>query len=474
MVTKLKDKKLTTSLICCNNIFQIIMKKQNVTTVAIIIALGGFLFGYDIAMMSGTTSQLETNFNLNSIWLGFTVAIAIIGTILGTLIIGKPAEKYGRKKSLIFLSSLFALSTLGSAFALNWGMLLIFRFITGVLLGCITVVTPMFIAEISPAKKRGQLVLLNQFFVVSAIFLAFVVNFFLSKTIEDGSWRWMIGVELIPALIFFALLSLVPESPRWLVNQNRSEEALIVFKRLNAKNPEEEVAIVKKSVKEEVKMGHGKLFVKENRFPIIIAVLIAAFNQLAGINAIMIYAPRVFEMAGFASDSALLQSISIGATNLLFTFVALFLIDRYGRRTLLMLGSVGMVFFLGMLSKAFFTNNFTELGGYGVMIYLMGFIAFFAFSQGAVLWVVISEIFPNKVRSKGQALGSFTHWIFAAALIWGFPIFAEMPGIGGGPSFAFFALMMILHFLFAWKVIPETKGKSLEEIQDFFKNRQKK
>ncbi|WP_346856765.1 sugar porter family MFS transporter [uncultured Draconibacterium sp.] len=445
------------------------MKQQNVFTVAIIIALGGFLFGYDIAMMSGTTSQLESLFDLNSFWLGFTVAIAIIGTIIGTIIIGKPAEKYGRRKSLILLSGLFALSTLGSAFAINWEMLLLFRLITGILLGCISVVTPMFIAEISPAKKRGQLVLLNQFFVVTAIFLAFAVNYLLAQAIETASWRYMIGVEALPAATFFFLLNLVPESPRWLINQNRSDEALAVFKRIKAENPEEEVRIVKESVEQEMALGHGKLFVKENRLPIIIAITIAAFNQLAGINAIMIYAPRVFEMAGFGTDASLLQSISVGATNLLFTFVALFLIDKYGRRTLLMLGSVGMVFFLGMLSKSFFTQNYSDLGGYGVMIYLMGFIAFFAFSQGAVLWVVISEIFPNKVRSQGQALGSFTHWIFAAALIWGFPVLNN--SVGGGPSFGFFAIMMVLHFFFAWKVLPETKGKSLEEIQVEMKKR---
>lgn len=445
------------------------MKQQNVFTVAIIIALGGFLFGYDIAMMSGTTSQLETLYNLNSFWLGFTISIAIIGTIIGTLIIGKPAEKYGRKKSLILLSGLFALSTLGSALAINWEMLLIFRFITGVLLGCVSVVTPMFIAEISPAKKRGQLVLLNQFFVVSAIFLAFAVNYFLANAIESSSWRWMIGVEAIPATAFFLLLNLVPESPRWLINKGRNDEALAIFQRIQAENPKEEVRIVKESVKQEEAIGHGKLFVKENRFPIIIAILIAAFNQLAGINAIMIYAPRVFEMAGFGTNASLLQSISIGATNLLFTFVALFLIDKYGRRTLLMAGSIGMVFFLGMLSKAFFTENYSELGGYGVMVYLMGFIAFFAFSQGAVLWVVISEIFPNKVRSQGQALGSFTHWIFAAALIWGFPVINNT--VGGGISFGFFAIMMVLHFFFAWKVLPETKGKSLEEIQQEMKRK---
>lgn len=441
------------------------MKKQNVIAVALIIALGGFLFGYDIAMMSGTTAQLEKVFNLNNFWLGFTVAVAIIGTIIGTLIIGKPVEKFGRRKSLIVLSGLFILSTIGSTNALNWEMLLFFRFSTGVLLGCITVVTPMFIAEISPAKRRGQLVLLNQFFVVTAIFLAFVVNYFLLKMFGDTSWRWMIGVESIPAAIFFGLLFSVPESPRWLINQNRDDEALVVFERIKAENPEKEVTIVKASVEKEMHLAHGKLFVKENRLPVMIAILMAAFNQLAGINAIMIYAPRVFEMAGFGINSALLQSVSIGATNLLFTILAIFLIDKYGRRTLLMIGSVGMVFFLGMLSKSFFTGNFSELDGYGVMVYLMGFIAFFAFSQGAVLWVVISEIFPNKVRSKGQALGSFTHWIFAAALIWGFPVFAKMPNIGGGPSFAFFAVMMLLHFFFAWRILPETKGKSLEEIQ---------
>ncbi|WP_346858365.1 sugar porter family MFS transporter [uncultured Draconibacterium sp.] len=445
------------------------MKQQNVFLVAIIIALGGFLFGYDIAMMSGTTSQLETIYNLNSFWLGFTTAIAIIGTIIGTIVIGKPAEKFGRKKSLILLSALFAISTLGSAFAVNWAMLLFFRFVTGILLGCISVVTPLFIAEISPAKKRGQLVLLNQFFVVSAIFLAFAVNYLLSNIVETGSWRWMIGVEAIPAATFFFLLSIVPESPRWLVNHGRIDEALAIFQRLKAENPKEEVRIVKESVEQEEALGHGKLFAKENRFPIIISILIAAFNQLAGINAIMIYAPRVFEMAGFGTNASLLQSISVGATNLIFTFVALFLIDKYGRRTLLMAGSFGMVFFLGMLSKSFYTNNYSDFGGYGVMIYLMGFIAFFAFSQGAVLWVVISEIFPNKVRSQGQALGSFTHWIFAAALIWGFPVLNST--VGGGISFGFFAVMMVLHFFFAWKILPETKGKSLEEIQQEMKKR---
>lgn len=442
------------------------MKKQKVITVALIIALGGFLFGYDIAMISGTTSQLEQVFQLSKFSLGFTVAIALIGTIIGTIIIGKPVDQFGRRKMLLVLSGLFALSTLGSALSPVWGVFLFFRFLTGILLGCISVVTPMFIAEISPAAIRGRLVLMNQFNVVSAIFLAYVVNYLISGAIETGSWRYMIGIEAIPAFSFFILLFKVPDSPRWMAMNNRKEEAIEIFDRIGAENPAAEVKLIIDSIHNQENTGHGKLFGKENRFPVTIAILIAAFNQLAGINAIIYYAPRIFEMTGLGQDASLLQSISIGGTNLLFTIIALFLIDRYGRRTLLMAGSVGMVFFLSMLSKAFFTSNFSEFGGYGVMIYLMGFIAFFAFSQGAVLWVVLSEIFPNKVRAQGQALGSFTHWIMAAAISWLFPVFANMPSIGGGPSFAFFAIMMILHFFFAWKVLPETKGKSLEEIQE--------
>lgn len=429
------------------------------------IALGGFLFGYDIAMISGTTSQLETLFSLSKSGLGFTVAIALIGTIIGTMVVGKPVDRYGRRRLLIVLSGLFVLTTLGSALSPVWGMFLFFRFLTGILLGAISVITPMFIAEISPASQRGRLVMLNQFNVVAAIFLAYVINYLLAGAMASGSWRWMIGVEVIPAALFFLMLFRVPESPRWLALNNQAGEAVKVFTRLGAENPEAEVSIIMDSFRSQAGSGHGHLFSRENRFPVMIAILIAAFNQLAGINAIIYYAPRIFEMTGLGMNASMLQSISIGLTNLLFTILALFLIDRYGRRTLLMVGSAGMVFFLAMLSKAFFTNNFNELGGYGVMIYLMGFIAFFAISQGAVLWVVISEIFPGKVRAQGQALGSFTHWVMNAGISWLFPIVAALPAIGGGPSFAFFALMMVLHFFFAWKILPETKGKSLEEIQ---------
>jgi sugar porter (SP) family MFS transporter len=281
----------------------------------------------------------------------------------------------------------------------------------------------------------------------------------------------MIGVEIIPILLFFLALVRVPDSPRWLVMQGRPEEGRLIFEHLGVEDPDREISIIENSMKEEADTKSAKLFTRENRFPIMAAVLIAAFNQLAGINAIMQYAPRIFEMTGLTENVALLQTISIGVTNFLFTLLAIFLIDRVGRRVLLMVGSVGMVFFLAMLSRAYFLEAFN---GYSVMVFLIGFIAFFAVSQGAVIWVFISEIFPNNVRAQGQALGAFTHWILFAVISWSFPVVALNPSIGGGPSFAFFAVMMVLHFLFAWRVLPETKGKSLEEIQKELAERRKR
>ncbi|MBK7214027.1 MAG: sugar porter family MFS transporter [Bacteroidales bacterium] len=446
------------------------MKNSKVTLQAIFIALGGFLFGYDIAVISGTTSALEALFSLSKFELGFTVAIALIGTIIGTTIIGKPADTYGRRKVLQVMALIFALAALGSSMSMNWYMLLCFRFVQGLIVGGVSVVVPMYIAEISPAKMRGQLVALNQFNVVTAIFSAYLVNYLIAQSATENAWRIMIGVEIVPALLFFLLLFKVEPSPRWLIIKGKTQEAIAIFKKLGIEKPESEVNSIVESLQASESVSDAKLFSKENYFPVISTILIAMFNQLAGINAIIYYAPRIFEMTGLGQNSALLQSISIGGTNLLFTFVALFLIDRYGRRTLLMIGSVGMVVFLSLIARAFFLNSFD---GYSVMLYLIGFVAFFAFSQGAVLWVFISEIFPNNVRAKGQALGSFTHWVMAAIVSWSFPIVTNMPSIGGGYSFAFFALMMLLHFFFAWKVIPETKGKSLEDIQTELAGRRK-
>jgi sugar porter (SP) family MFS transporter len=439
------------------------MNKNNRSTLnAIVIALGGFLFGFDIAVISGTTSALETLFQLSKFELGFTVAIALIGTIIGTTIIGKPSDQFGRRKTLQALAIIFTIAALGSAFSYNWIMLLCFRFIQGLIVGGISVVVPMYIAEISPAKIRGKLVAFNQFNVVTAILVAYLSNYFIAKLVSPDAWRLMIGVEAIPAFLFFLLLFKVPASPRWLVMKNNIKEATDVFAHLGFENPQNEVAQIVVSMNEEKTKSSGNLFSKENSFPVICTILIAMFNQLAGINAIIYYAPRIFEMTGLTANTALLQSIAIGGTNLLFTLLALFLIDKVGRRTLLMVGSVGMIVFLSLIANAFYHASFN---GYSVMAYLIGFIAFFAVSQGAVLWVFISEIFPNKVRSKGQALGSFTHWVMAAVVSWTFPIVTNSPAIGPSAIFAFFAFMMVLHFVFAWKIIPETKGKSLEEIQ---------
>ena len=445
------------------------MQKNNkVVLNAIIIALGGFVFGFDIAVISGTTSGLEAIFQLSKSELGFTVAIALIGTIIGTLIIGKPADVFGRRKTLQVLALVFGLSAAGSSFASNWAMFLGFRFIQGLIVGAVSVVVPMYIAEIAPARLRGRLVILNQLNVVTAILLAYLSNYFIAKYATGETWRYMISVEMIPAFLFALLLFKVPASPRWLVSIGRTKEAVAIFKHFGFEDPENEAAGIAKSLTNNGSTEKTSLFKREYTYPIVVTIFIAMFNQLAGINAIIYYAPRIFELTGLGKESALLQSISIGCTNLLFTLVALFLIDKFGRRTLLMVGSVGMVTFLGLIARAFYLNQFD---GYSVMVYLIGFIAFFAFSQGAVLWVFISEIFPNKVRSQGQALGSFTHWVMAAIISWSFPVVTK--SLGGGTTFAFFAVMMALHFVFAWKVIPETKGKSLEQIESEITQRSK-
>jgi sugar porter (SP) family MFS transporter len=320
---------------------------------------------------------------------------------------------------------------------------------------------------------------LFQFNVVTGILLAFVSNYFLFG-ISEESWRWMLGVQAIPSLFYFVMVFFVPESPRWLIKNNRDQEAATVLAAIGEPDVPKALSRIKESLQPDVGEILPERFgttpsVKESLFnghynkPIMYAVLLAIFNQVSGINAIMYYAPRIFEMTGLAKDAALLQAISIGVTNMVFTLLAISMIDKYGRKTLLIIGSVGMVISLGMVAWTFQTRNF---GSYDVMIYLVAFIAFFAFSQGAVIWVFLSEIFPNKVRSQGQALGSSTHWIMAAIVSWTFPIIAKStegtvnPEQGGAYAFFFFALMMLIHGIFVWKVLPETKGKSLEGIQE--------
>ena len=427
---------------------------------SIVAALGGFLFGFDTAVISGVEKSIQALWSLSDFAHGFTVASALIGTVIGSLIAGAPADKYGRKKVLQAIGLLYVVTSLVTALTPSWMPFVIFRFLGGIGVGASSVVGPMYISEISPAHSRGRLVALFQFNVVSGILLAFVSNYLLNG-ISEESWRWMLGVQAIPSLLFFGLVFLVPESPRWLMKQKREAETKVVLEEIGEKNIVAEMDEIRASLQGEGQKKENLFSGKYNK-PIFYATSLAVFNQFSGINAIMYYAPRIFEMTGLAKDTALLQAISIGATNLVFTMLAISLIDKFGRRTLLIIGSFGMVFFLGLVAYAFYTGNF---GGYMVMLYLVGFIAFFAFSQGAVIWVFISEIFPNKVRSQGQTLGSFTHWIMAAIISWTFPIFAESSPMGGAYAFTLFSAMMLLHLFFAWKVLPETKGQSLEGIQ---------
>lgn len=428
---------------------------------SIVAALGGFLFGFDTAVISGVETDIQQLWALDKFWHGFTVASALFGTVIGAAMAGKPAEMYGRKKVLQAIGLLYLVTSLGAALTPSWEIFVVFRFLGGIGVGASSVVGPMYISEISPAKNRGRLVALFQFNVVAGILIAFISNYLIYGTIED-SWRWMLGVQAVPSLIFFLMVFGVPESPRWLLKMNRATEARVVLKNIGEENPDEAVTRIQQSLSEEQSLGHEKLFSSAYKQPIFYAVTLAMFNQLSGINAIMYYAPRIFEMSGLAKDTALLQAVSIGATNLIFTLLAISVIDKFGRKTLMIIGSLGIALFLGLTARYFYLG---QQGGYDVMIYLIGFIAFFAFSQGAVIWVFIAEIFPNRVRAKGQSLGSFTHWVMAAVISLSFPIFAEGSKMGGALAFSFFTVMMVLQFFFAWKVMPETKGKSLEQIQ---------
>jgi sugar porter (SP) family MFS transporter len=428
---------------------------------AAVAALGGFLFGFDTAVISGVTDALRLRFTLDSNQLGFTVASALIGTIVGSIAAGNPAERYGRRPLLLALAVLYFLSALGCAFAWNWSSLLIFRFVGGLAIGASSVVAPMYIAEIAPPALRGRLVALSQFNVVSGILAAYFSNYIIAALAggpETAAWRWMLGIPAVPAALFFALALRIPESPRWLVKQHRRDEASAVLRTLGNEQPDVLVGEIAESLHEETVSAKEPLFQRKYLMPILLAIMVATFNQLAGINAVIYYTADIFKMAGAGRASALLQSVVVGLTNLLFTLLAMTVIDRFGRKRLLLIGAVGMAACLSLTTWAFQQR----VGGTVVLASLLGYIAFFAFSQGAVIWVYISEIFPNRVRARGQALGSFTHWFWAAVVSWTFPVVAEA---SGASAFAFFAVMMLLQFVLVWLVLPETKGVSLEQIQ---------
>jgi sugar porter (SP) family MFS transporter len=435
---------------------------------ALVAALGGLLFGFDTAVISGTTDTLQRLFDLSNTALGFTVASALIGTIIGSILVGWPTDKIGRRNMLMWIGMFYFVSAAGSALAWNWVFFLIFRFIGGLAVGGASVVSPMYIAEISPAKTRGRLVALAQFNIVLGILLAFLSNYVIS-TMRLGAleWRWMFGVEAVPAAVFFLLLFSNPYSPRWLMAKGRNQEAKRILYKLEQDPAEADAEFA--AIQESLDLDHHRVnepfYTRKYLKPILLAFMIAFFNQASGINALMYYAPRIFKMAGAATESAMLQAVIIGLTNLIFTMLALAVIDHFGRKKLMLVGSVGYIISLSTASWAFFTfgTEFTAGGGAIVLGALILFIASHAFGQGAVIWVFISEIFPNRVRARGQALGSFTHWAFAAIISQTFPMIAGR--FGGGGIFAVYAFMMVLQLIWVIFVMPETKCISLEEMQ---------
>ena len=436
-------------------------------TAALIASLGGFLFGFDTAVISGTNDWLRVVFGLSDAWLGFTVASALVGTILGALIMGKPADLLGRRATLLIVAMLYFVSAVGCGFAWNWYSLLFFRFLGGIGVGGASVVSPTYIAEISPSRLRGRLVALTQFNIVFGILIAFVSNYVIAQqNLGEAEWRWMFGVEAAPAVLFFALLFLTPRSPRWLVAQGLNDEAAQVLGAVGTDSGDVagEIAEIEVSLAREEGSLREPFSFSKYRVPILLAVAIAAFNQLSGINAVLYYAPNVFKMAGAGEDSALFQSVLIGLTNLVFTMAALAIIDHFGRKKLMIVGSIGYIVSLATVAACFYTygTEFSDAGGTVVLIALMVFIASHAFGQGAVIWVFISEIFPNRVRARGQALGSFTHWFMAALISWTFPYVAAL---NAGHIFALYTVMMVLQLVWVLTVMPETKGVPLEKIQ---------
>ena len=424
--------------------------------VAFVASLGGLLFGFDTAVISGAENAIQQIYGLNNFWHGFTIATALIGTIIGAFVCGKPAQKYGRLVSLKVIGALYLISAVGSAAVVNWYAFMIFRFVGGLAVGASSVIGPMYIAEISPSSWRGRFVAFFQFNIVLGIVCAYFSNYFIAGMPND--WQWMLGSESVPALLFTVLLFTVPESPRWLVSQGQEEKAAAIFVRTGEGDVEGEMAAIKESFRTEAGIKKERLFQKKFTKPILIAFLIATLNQLSGINAILYYAPRLLEMSGVFRDGAMLQSVIVGLTNLTFTMLGMALIDKLGRRTLIAIGAVGMVVAQAMVARGFYLNEFE---GYTLLICICAYVACFALSLGATIWVVIAEVFPNSVRSDGQVLGSMTHWVWSALLTWFFPLCLF---IGGEYIFAFFSIIAALSLIFAWW-LPETKGKSLEQIQ---------
>ena len=431
---------------------------------SITVALAGFLFGFDTVVISGADLSLQALWQRGEIFHGFVVmASALWGTVIGAVFGSIPTDVWGRKKTLLWIGVFYFVSALGAALANDPWVFAFFRFIGGLAIGASTIAAPAYVSEIAPANNRGRLVALYQFNIVFGIVIAFVSNYLLSG-IGDNAWRWMIGVQTLPAFIYTLMVFGVPESPRWLLTKKNNREEAAKTLRLIDPNADIEAEMNRISDDHDTADKSETIFSPKYRFPLTLAFLVAFFNQLSGINAFLYYAPRIFEIAGLAKSSALLSSVGVGITNLIFTFVGLSLIDKFGRRQLMYIGSVGYIISLSLVAAAFALH----WQGMAVPIFLFMFIAAHAIGQGTVIWVFISEIFPNHLRASGQSFGSSVHWVLAAIIPSFVPIL--FTSIGAAPVFAFFAFMMVLQLVFVWKTMPETKGVSLEDMNSVMVN----
>jgi SP family arabinose:H+ symporter-like MFS transporter len=426
---------------------------------ALVGALGGLLFGFDTAVISGTTHQLTQVFSLSAGQLGFTVSIALWGTVIGALGSGNLGQRIGSREALRWMAVLYLISAIGSALSWSWTSLLVFRFIGGLGIGGSSVLGPVYIAEMAPARIRGRLVGLFQINVVFGILVAYASNYLIERAnLGAHTWRWELGVAGAPALLFLLLLFGVPRSARWLLTQNRIDEARASLGLLGSPDPQAEVDELRQAIHADAAHSNAPLFTRNLRLPIFLAVSIGLFNQLLGINAILYYLPDIFRFGGFSSVSGAEQSVIIGAVNFVSTLLAMTVIDKIGRKTLLLNGSVGTAFALAGVAAVFLTRQHLQW----LLWLLVGYIFFFSISQGAVIWVYISEVFPTRVRSKGQSLGSGSHWIANATISFAFPVVARH---STGLPFVFFSAMAVLQFFVVLFIYPETKGVSLEQLQ---------
>jgi MFS transporter, SP family, arabinose:H+ symporter len=429
---------------------------------SVVSALAGFLFGFDTVVISGAEQVIQSLWSLSPGMHGLAMGAALYGTVVGSLVGGWPTDRFGRRPTLILIGILYVLSAVGCALADGVGMFVASRFLGGLGIGISTVAAPLYISEIAPPAYRGRLAGMFQFNIVFGIVVAFASNAVIGGVGGADAWRWMLGIAAVPSVVYVVLCVGLPESPRWLIGRRGDRTAgLAVLAMIEPESPAAAREAHADEILAAVQRERGvasRFWTWQLRVPILLAILVAFFNQLSGINAVLYFAPRIFELTGLGHEAALLQSVGIGVTNLAFTFVGLWLIDRLGRRTLLYVGSFGYIASLGLTSWAFFTQH------YGIVpVCIFAFIASHAIGQGTVIWVLISEIFPNRHRAEGQSLGSFTHWVFAALLTTFFP--KMVTALAPGYVFAFFCAMMVLQLGWVRLMVPETKGRSLEAIQ---------